>query len=131
MDNELLFEKKITEIDLAFAKEYLKVDYEDEDMFLTTVVAAAKGYIQTILGFRITEEWPNKEDIPTELTIACCLLMSHWFDQRQPQTVGTLGKEMDFAISAIVEAHKIPLKDYDETVVTEYQDILVNFGVEG
>lgn len=105
---------KINEITLAYMKEYLKVDYDDEDATISALILAAKSYVETMLGFKIEKEWPNREDIPSELTIACLLLISHWFDRRQVQVIGTLADEMKFAVSAIVEAHKRPFKEYEE-----------------
>lgn len=111
-----LLAKKITEIDLPFTKEYLKVDFEDDDNLLTTLIVASRSYIQTMLGFNVTDEWSTVEEIPAELTVACLMIIAHWYDQRQVQTVGTLGDEIKFAVTAIVEAHKRPFKDHvDET----------------
>jgi uncharacterized phage protein (predicted DNA packaging) len=107
---------KITQIDLDFAKNYLKVDYDDEDNLISVLILAAKSYIQTALGFSITSEWTTTEEIPDELTVAALLLISHWFENRKFQTTvtGVLGQEMAFAVSALIDAHKRPLKDYDE-----------------
>lgn len=107
-----LTSKKITELDLPFVKEYLKVDFDDEDTLISTITVAARSYIQTMIGYKITSEWPNRDDIPDELTIAALMLIAHWFDQRQFQTPGTLGIEISYAITAIVAAHANPMKDY-------------------
>lgn len=112
-----LFAKKITEIDLAFTKEYLKVDYEDEDLILTSLIEAAKSYVDTMLGFKVKVNWPYRDDIPDELTIACLMIIAHWFDNRQMQTSGTLGDEIAFAVSAIIDAHKDHFKEFDENVL--------------
>jgi uncharacterized phage protein (predicted DNA packaging) len=105
---------KITELDLDFVKNYLKVDYTDDDNLISALIVAAQSYIDTMLGFKITEKWPVTSDIPAELTIACLMIIAHWYDNRQIQTPGTLGDEIKFAVSAIIDAHKDPLKDYDE-----------------
>lgn len=109
----ILTSKKMTELDLAFVKEYLKVDYEDEDATIEMLILAAQSYIQTMLGFKISDEW-SIEEIPEELTVATLLIIAHWFDHRQMQTVGTLGEEIKFAVTALVEAHKNPFKEYKE-----------------
>jgi uncharacterized phage protein (predicted DNA packaging) len=105
----MLTDKKITELDLLFVKEYLKVDFTDDDTLISTLLVAAKSYIETLLGYKLTS-FENFEDIPDELTIACLMLVAHWYDQRQIQTTGTLGVEMAFAISAIVDAHRDHIK---------------------
>jgi uncharacterized phage protein (predicted DNA packaging) len=101
---------KITEIDLAFAKEYLKVDYEDEDRMIEAIIVGAYSLIETMLGYKIKTEWALTEDIPGELTMACLMIIAHWFDNRQFQTTGTLGVEMNFAVSAILDAHRDHVK---------------------
>lgn len=115
---------KITEIDLDFVKGYLKVDYEDEDKLIVTMMMAARSHIETILGYKITDRFATVEDIPGEFTIAFLMLVAHWFDQRQMQTVGTLGKEMAYAVDAIVEAHMDHTKEYDPNE-TDTGNILV------
>lgn len=109
--------KKITEIDLAFTKEYLKVDYTDEDTILSSLIIAAQSYIDTMLGFKVKERWTYSQDIPDELTVACLMIIAHWFDNRQLQTAGTLGVEINFAVTAIIDAHKDPFKEYEEPVL--------------
>ena len=108
-----LLSVKITEITLPFAKEYLKVDYNDEDNMIMALLVASQSYVDTMLGFKVKERWPFTSDIPAELTICCLLILAHWFDNRQMQTQGTLGDEIKFAVSAIIDAHKDPLKDFD------------------
>lgn len=108
---------KINQIDLAFAKEYLKVDYEDEDRMLESIILGAYSYVETYLGYKITDKWRNYQDIPDELTIACLLIISHWFDNRQMQSAGTMGNEIKFAVTNILEAHKIQLKDHEDDLL--------------
>lgn len=108
---------KITELDLDFVKEYLKVDYPDEDNLIQALIVSARSYIETMLGYKITQRFPYPSEIPSELTIACLLIISHWFDNRQMQTTGTLGNEMGFAVSAIVDAHKDHMKEHDEELI--------------
>lgn len=105
---------KITQLDLPFVKEYLKVDYDDEDRTIEMLIVASRSFIETMLGYKIQAHWTNHTEIPDELTVASMLLIAHWFDNRQMQTAGTVGNEIKFAVTSIVEAHKDPLKDYDE-----------------
>lgn len=114
----ILTSKKINELDLEFVKEYLKVDYEDEDTLIQSLILAAQSYVNTMLGYKVTERWSTTQ-IPDELTIACLMIISNWFDNRQLQTTGTLGAEISFAVSAIIDAHKDQLKDYEEEVEVE------------
>ena len=106
-----LLSKKITELDLAFVKEYLKVDYSDEDMLISSLIIASKSYIEAMLGYKIVERWVLTEDIPEELTIASLMIIANWFDNRQLQTAGILGDEIGFAVSAIIQTHKDQIKE--------------------
>lgn len=106
---------KVNELDLPFVKEYLKVDYDDEDIIIQTIIVAAQSYIQTALGFKFQDMLDKSEEIPDELTIAALLLIAHWFDHRQMQTVGVLGKEMEFAVNSLLDAHKDHMKIFSET----------------
>ena len=111
-----LLAKKINELDLQFVKDYLKVDYNEDDNLISAITLAAQSYVQTMLGYRITEEFTTRENIPDELTIAALMIIAHWYDNRQIQTAGTLGVEIQFAVTAIIDAHKNPLKDYSGEV---------------
>lgn len=105
-----LSSRTLNELDLPFVKEYLKVDFEEDDMLIETIIVAAQSYVQTVLGFKVNEFILNSEEIPVELTIAALMLISHWYDQRQIQTVGTLGVEISFSVGALLDAHRNHLK---------------------
>lgn len=106
-----LYSKKITQLDLEFVKEYLKVDYEDEDTLIRSLTIASVSYIEAILGYKIRERWPLTDDIPEELTIAALMIIANWFDNRQLQTAGILGDEIGYAVSAIIQTHKDQIKE--------------------
>ncbi|HLO11474.1 MAG TPA: head-tail connector protein [Pseudoneobacillus sp.] len=103
---------KITELELGFVKDYLKVDYTDEDNLISALTVAAQSYINTMLGYKVANEWTVRDDIPDELTVAALMIIAHWYDNRQIQQAGTLGEEIKFAVSAIIDAYKRPLKEY-------------------
>lgn len=114
-----LLSKKITEIDLPFVKEYMKVDYTEDDVLIQSLILAAQSFIQTKLGFKFKDEYPVTADIPEEFTIACLMIIAHWYDQRQIQTPGMLGDEIAFAVSAILGTHAnaSPYLEGDEDVL--------------
>jgi uncharacterized phage protein (predicted DNA packaging) len=107
-------DKKITELDLTFVKDFLKIDYDDEDSLVQVLIYGAVSYIQQVLGYNITDEWPVRDDIPTDLTICALMLISHWYVNREVQTAGQLGNEVNFAISALIDVYKKPFKEYGE-----------------
>lgn len=106
-----LLSKKITELDLSFVKDYLKVDYSDEDLLISSLILASKSYVEAMLGYKIQERWLTTEEIPEELTIVALMIIANWFDNRQLQTAGILGDEINFAVSAIIQTHKDQIKE--------------------
>lgn len=69
---------KITELTLDFAKNYLRVDYDNDDVLIQMMINAAQSYIQSFLNQKFTEF----EEVPTEFTIAALTLVSQWYEQR-------------------------------------------------
>jgi uncharacterized phage protein (predicted DNA packaging) len=107
----MLIGVKINELDLPYVKEYLKVDFSEDDNVISALTLAAQSYINTMLGYKVTDRFNTVDGAPDELTVACLMIISHWYENRQVQTPGTLGDEIKFAVSAIIDAHKEPFKE--------------------
>lgn len=98
-----LFTVNILDLDLDLAKKYLNIDenFTDDDEFIELCLVSAKSYIQSYLN------WGNLyevENLPTELTIAALLLMSHFYEQRK--IVDSNTKEVTMTLSSILNLHK-------------------------
>lgn len=93
---------KITEITINEVKEYLRIDHDDDDIMLTTMLYAAKSFIQSYLNRKFIEF----EEIPDEFTIACLALVSHWYEQREIQGTKDTGKEVPYIFSGILDLHR-------------------------
>lgn len=79
---------KITEIDLLFLKNYLRVDYNEDDNLINLFFLSAKSYIEKYIGKKFSEM--ETDQIPYEYTIACLGLISHWYENRSITTEETL-----------------------------------------
>lgn len=66
------------EVTLDQVKEYLKVDFEEDDLLITGMIAAAQEFI-----YNYTESTTYfASGIPYSFTIALLTLVSHWYEQR-------------------------------------------------
>lgn len=93
---------KITEINLEMVKDYLRIDHEDDDIMLTTMLFAAKSFIQSYLN----QKFSDFKELPDEFTIACLALVSHWYEKREIQGNKDDGKEMKYIFSGLLDLHR-------------------------
>jgi len=100
-------------LDLVYVKEYLKVDFAEDDNLITLFSTAAKSYVETILGYKMSV-YIAPEEAPAEWNVAILMIIAHWYDNRQIQQVGTLGIEMSLSVHALLDAHKDHMKAADE-----------------
>lgn len=77
---------------LEEAKEYLRVDGNEEDMLITSLITAAEQYIKNS-----TSKDVNLNDELAKL--AARILIAHWYENREP--VGKTGK-LSFSLQSIL-----------------------------
>ena len=78
-------------VDLKKAKDYLRIDYEEDDEFIRSLIAASKIYLENACG----------EFSSTELTdLAQLILIEHWNDNRT--LVGTVSDSIKHSVDAII-----------------------------
>lgn len=78
-------------VDLQKAKDYLRIDYKDDDAFITSLITASKLYLDNACG----------EFEPSELTdLAQLILIGHWNDNRT--LIGTVNKDIQHSLDAII-----------------------------
>jgi uncharacterized phage protein (predicted DNA packaging) len=76
----------IIELDTATAKNYLRVEHNDDDELLSMLLSAAKSYIQSYLNQKFVDMQISPEGLPEELTIPALALTAHWYENRQITT---------------------------------------------
>jgi uncharacterized phage protein (predicted DNA packaging) len=97
---------KITDLDLVLVKQYLKIDYLDDDILLETMLTSAKSFIQNYLKKKFTDYAIDNEEIPDEFTIACLAIISHWYEKREVQGDKATGKELAYVFSGLLDMHR-------------------------
>lgn len=68
-------------ITLEEAKNYLRVDFNEDDTFITNIIAVAKSYVLNYTG--LTEEEANSIE---ELRVCELMLMCEMYDKREIST---------------------------------------------
>jgi len=104
---------KITDLDLNEVKNYLRVDHEDDDLLINTMLIASKSYIQSYLNKKFSEY----VEIPDEFTIACLSLISHWYERREIQSEKAASAEMSYVFSGLLNIHRNWLDERKPTEV--------------
>lgn len=78
-------------VDLKKAKEYLRIDYEEDDEFIRSLIAASKIYLENACGKYISSELTD---------LAQLILIEHWNDNRT--LVGTVSESIKHSVDAII-----------------------------
>lgn len=92
---------KVTELDIYIVKEYLRIDFDEDDDLIVTMLAAAKGFIQSYLN----KKFSDFPDVPDEFTIACLALVAHWYERREIQPEKS-AKELNYVFAGILDLHR-------------------------
>lgn len=78
-------------VDLKKAKDFLRIDYEEDDEFIRSLIAASKIYLENACG----------EFSSNELTdLAQLILVEHWNDNRT--LVGTVSEAIKHSVDEII-----------------------------
>jgi len=91
---------KITNLDLDFVKNYLRIDHTEDDALLLLMIDSAKNFIQSYLNIKFSE----MEEIPDEFTIAALALIAHWYENREIQT--NVQGELKYIFSGILDMYR-------------------------
>ncbi|SEM34895.1 uncharacterized phage protein (possible DNA packaging) [Mesobacillus persicus] len=82
-------------VSLQDVKDFLRIDYPDDDSFLTSLLMASETYL-----VNATHSNVNKED---ELFgIAQRFLIAHWHENRNTVLIGQTSKSLEFALESIL-----------------------------
>ena len=92
---------KISEVTLEDIKDYIRVDSDDEDKFLNSILIGSKAYIKSYTGLDL-----NKMDEKEDLSIVLFILCSELYDNRQ-YTVDK--SNVNPIVQSILDMHSINL----------------------
>lgn len=94
---------KITDeaFNLVLVKNYLRVDYTEDDVLIQLMIDSAKSYIQSYLN----QPFEVFEDIPVEFTLAALNLVAEWYEHR---TIGNekAAHEYLYNFSGLLDIHR-------------------------
>ena len=72
-------------ITLEEVKGYARIDIDEDDQLLETLIASAEEYLRNATGKEYPEKDENGSKINYELEKICLqLLVAHWYEQRSP-----------------------------------------------
>jgi uncharacterized phage protein (predicted DNA packaging) len=80
---------------LQEAKEFLRVEHEDEDLLLSSLLMASEKYI---INATRTDVDRNSD----LFLLAQRFLVAHWFENRNTVVVGSVSKNLEFALESIL-----------------------------
>ncbi|MCT8992049.1 head-tail connector protein [Chelativorans sp. SCAU2101] len=69
-------------VTLEELKAFARVDFDDDDATLTTMLAAAVEFIEQATGKSYSDA-----DVPEKAKIAVMSLATHWYEQREPVVI--------------------------------------------
>ncbi|MFC0188230.1 head-tail connector protein [Fictibacillus aquaticus] len=72
-------------------KQFLRIDGSEDDMLLTSLIAAAKEYVKNATGLTVDEE--NELQI-----LAVTMLVTHWYENREPLGQANM---LEFSLNSI------------------------------
>ena len=91
-------------ITLEKAKKYLRIDFNDDNDFISSLILASNKYLENAIGTFTSNDL-------TEL--AQLLLIEHWYENRT--LVGTVTNELSHSIDAMIFQTKYCLPAEEET----------------
>ncbi|HAT4146063.1 TPA: phage gp6-like head-tail connector protein [Clostridium perfringens] len=85
------------DLNIEFVKQYLKVDFPDDDLLIDTIIKGVKSYIISYTGLK-----KDKADKIEELKFAALLLIEQMYSNRSA-LVET--DKINFALTTILDMH--------------------------
>lgn len=92
----------LTVTELELLKQYIRIDYDDDDDLLEQFYRRAKISIKNQVG-RIDE---SNEDMKEQYDQACALLTQHWNDNRESFRIGNASYEVPHSLDSILRELK-------------------------
>lgn len=92
------------QIDVELIKNYLRIDFDDEDndLMLDIMLKSAISFTQNYLKWSFSE----RTDIPGEVNIAILAITEHWYKNRGVMSEDATQKELPYVFSGILDMHR-------------------------
>lgn len=95
---------KLSEVNLTFAKEYLRQDGSDDDKLIQMLVDASKNYVVNYTGLSL-EELEQHEDV----CIAVLVLIAEFYDNRTISINDKLNLRVNTMLESLLGRHSVNL----------------------
>lgn len=95
---------KLSEIDVAFVKEYLRQDGDEDDKLIGAILEGAKDYIVKYTGQSL-EQLEDGED----LTIAVLVLCAEFYDNRTINVNDRLNLRVNMMLESLIGRYSVNL----------------------
>lgn len=82
-------------MDLDDAKAFLKVDYNDEDLTIESLIMASEMYLKNATG----KEFTNKNQLAV---LYCKVLINEWFSNRELMEGKDVSEKVRFTLQSIL-----------------------------
>lgn len=82
-------------MDLDDAKAFLKVDYNDEDLTIESLIMASEMYLKNATG----KEFTNKNQLAV---LYCKVLINEWFSNRELMEGKAVSEKVRFTLQSIL-----------------------------
>lgn len=101
----------MTILTVAQLKEQINFDADlgtADDALLGRKIAAAQGYIERQLGFKIEERYGDdgEEEVPPPLVEAVSQLAAHWYENREASLIGISAADLPFGVWPIINEYR-------------------------
>lgn len=92
-------------VDLEYVKNYLRVDFDEDDTFIETMIAASKSFVETYMN-RSLDSFSETGGYPAEIDMARLNLMGQWYDTRTIMTPRSNVKELEYVFKGLLDPHR-------------------------
>ena len=94
-------------ISLEDAKRHLRIDFETDDRYVNELIDVAEATLEQQLGITLGDLILSGSltDLPSDLKHATRLLVSNYYENREPVT-GINVKEVPFSLQYLITPHK-------------------------
>lgn len=104
--DKLEFSRDFRELDLEFVKNYLRVDYDDDDILIKTIMSAAESFMMSYLDLDMDEIIDDQGAVPEAFTISYLAIISHWYDRREVQSHSNTEKELSYIFDGVLGLYR-------------------------
>ena len=92
-------------ITLERAKEHLRVDFDDDDNYITSLIDVVEQAVSAEIGQPLAE-LEVAGVIPHDLQHSILLLLSHFYNVREPVTLGVMAVEVPYSYKYLIQPYK-------------------------